>query len=459
VLTPEPLSPSYAQTLALLESWGFVPNPLRRLCNDPEALLAYYTEIEANRSHLPYDIDGVVYKVDDLSLQERLGYGTRTPRFAVAHKFSPTQAISVLQEIRIQVGRTGTLTPVALLEPVGVGGVLVSRASLHNEDEIVRKDIRVGDTVYVQRAGDVIPQITGVILSQRAQDAHPFPFPQTCPMCGSQAVRKPDGVARKCTGGLICPAQAVGRLRHFVSRKAFDIDGLGGKHVEGFFRDGLVSSPVDLFTLRERDGTSLIPLRGREGWGVTSATKLFDAIEGRRVISLPRFIYALGIPQVGEATAELLAQHYQGAEDFFTQMGACCDPLSPAYGMLVGIDGIGPCVAQDLVAFFQEPHNQEVVQKLRKLVTIQPPENTRERAHGSALFGKTIVFTGTLPQTTRSEAKAWAQKCGAKVTGSVSSKTDYVIAGEDAGSKLKDAQKLGVTIWDEEAFLKAARGS
>ena len=457
VSTNTPLAAGYTQVLDLLETWGFVPNPLRRVCPTPQDLVAYSHEIEETRSHLPYDIDGVVYKVEDLALQERLGYGTRTPRFAVAYKFNPTQALSVINEIRIQVGRTGTLTPVAILEPVSVGGVLVSRASLHNEDEVIRKDIRAGDTVHVQRAGDVIPQITGVVLSKRDGASVPFEFPHTCPICGSQAVRQPDMVARKCTGGLICPAQAVWRLRHFVSRKAFDIEGLGRQHVEDFFRDQLLTSPVDIFTLEERDRQSLCPVRTREGWGSLSATKLFAAIQARRTISLPRFIYALGIPQVGDATAHLLGQHYQQAEEFFTQMMCALDPTSSAYQTLLSIDGIGPGVALDLVSFFQEPHNQEIVEALRSFVTISPTESKTDAPTSSLLWGKTLVFTGTLERTTRSEAKALALKRGAKVTDRVSAKTDYLVAGASPGSKLKEAEALGVSIWNEADFLQAAQ--
>lgn len=456
-VTPHPFAQTYEEALSQLEAWGFPHNPLRAPCGDREALLTFYHHTEETRSRLPYDIDGVVYKINDLMLQERLGYGTRTPRFAVAHKFSPTSAITLLKDIRIQVGRTGTLTPVAILEPVGIGGVLVARASLHNEDEIERKDLRIGDTVHVQRAGDVIPQVISVLLDKRPSSSQPFIFPTLCPMCNSQAVRVEGFVARKCTGGLICPAQAIWRLRHFVSRKAFDIEGLGMKHIHMFFHEGLLKSPVGLFTLEERDRRSLTPLKAREGWGTTSAHKLFTAIHKRRSITLSRFIYALGIPQIGEATADLLAQHYGTADNWIEEMRRASDPQSPAYTKLLGIDGIGPAVAADMAIFFSEPHNQEILSQLQQHLTILP-EETHTPLNATALSGKTVVFTGTLTHITRAEAKARAQKQGAKVTTSISSKTDYVIVGADPGSKLKEAQALGVTIWDETTFLEKIEG-
>jgi DNA ligase (NAD+) len=448
-----PFASTYEEAFSHMKAWGLPINPSRALGRNIHDLLGFYQTIEVQRSHLPYDIDGVVYKVNDLTLQERLGYGTRTPRFAVAHKFSPTQATTLLQEIRIQVGRTGTLTPVAVLEPVGIGGVLVTRASLHNEDEILRKDLRVGDTVTIQRAGDVIPQVRGVVLEKRPLESTPFVFPDHCPMCGSQAPRLPEEVARKCTGGLICPAQAIWRLRHFVSRKAFDIDGLGVKHIEQFFYEGLLTSPVDLFTLKERDRQSLTPLRKRDGWGDVSASKLFAAIEHRRTIDLHRLIYALGIPQIGEATAHLLSRYYQTFENFLDEMKKATNSDSEAYQQLISIEGLGTAMASDLLNFFQEPHNQEVITGLTHHLTIVPFESP-SLEHRGALQGKTLVFTGSLQHLSRNEAKARAQKAGAKVTTSVSTKTDFLIAGEEAGSKLKEAKSLGITVWDEETFLK-----
>jgi DNA ligase (NAD+) len=316
------------------------------------------------------------------------------------------------------------LTPVAELEPVNVGGVMVSRATLHNEDEINRKDVRVGDYIVIQRAGDVIPQVVEVLLDKRSKDSKPFQFPDTCPACGSRAARGEDEVATRCTGGLICPAQAVERLKHFVSRGAFDIEGMGTKIIEGFWRDKLIETPGDIFRLRDKDSQSLTPLRNREGWGDLSAKNLFAAIDARRTISLPRFIYALGIRQVGEATAKRLAAHYGTMEKFME-----------SFDDLQTIEDIGPAVAQDIVGFFNEPHNRDVVQDLMHLLTIEPYE--APKAGNTPVAGKTVVFTGSLTRMTRAEAKARAETLGAKVAGSVSSKTDYVVAGEDAGSKLK----------------------
>ncbi|MBS0271775.1 MAG: NAD-dependent DNA ligase LigA [Proteobacteria bacterium] len=438
--------------LEKLKNAGFVVNPMARLCENVEEALAYYRELEAQRADLPYDIDGIVYKINRIDWQNRLSSSTRAPRWALAHKFPAQKAQTYLQDILIQVGRTGALTPVAILEPVTVGGVVVSRASLHNEDEIARKDIRIGDTVVIQRAGDVIPQIVGVVLEKRPKDSEPFEFPKICPVCGSHAIRLPGEVAKKCIGGLICTAQAALRLRHFVSRDAFDIEGFGSKQVEAFYKEGLIRSPQDIFTLEERDRESLTPLRLREGWGTLSAQNLFKAIEARRKIPLHRFIYALGIPQVGQATAKLLARHYVSYGVWKAAMIAAKDPDSEAYANLISIDGIGPSVSEDLAAFFDEPHNLKVLDDLLKEVTVLDEEPLQMGS--SPLANKTIVFTGTLQHMTRPEAKVRAELLGAKVSSSVSAKTDYVVLGADAGSKAKTAKELGVTILTEDDWLK-----
>ena len=441
-----------------LSDWGFPVNPFMRLTNSVGEMLETYREIEQRRAGLGYDIDGVVYKINRFDLQERLGFVSRSPRFAVAHKFPAEKATTVLRDIDIQVGRTGALTPVAKLDPVTVGGVVVQNATLHNEDEIARKDVRIGDTVIVQRAGDVIPQILGVVLEKRPKGAKRFVFPDVCPACGSHASReinpntgKEDAV-RHCTGGLICPAQRVERLKHFVSRNAFDIEGLGEKHIKAFCADGLIQSPPDIFTLEKRDQRASSKLAKREGWGETSAKKLFAAIEARRNVRLDRFIYALGIRHVGETTARLLARNYGTADAFLAAMReAGVDREGDAFAALDNIDGIGPAVAVAIADFFAETHNIEVVEDLLKEVTPAPLEKVE---HGSPVSGKTVVFTGTLERMTRSEAKARAERLGAKVAGSVSKNTDYVVAGPGAGSKLKNAKDLGVKVLSEEEWLK-----
>ncbi len=435
-----------------LKAWGCVVNPLARLCPTLEDALAYYTELAEQRATLPYDIDGIVYKVNRIDWQNRLGASTHAPRWAIAHKFPAEQATTLLKDITIQVGRTGVLTPVANLEPVTVGGVVVSRAGLHNEDDLARKDIRVGDTVIVQRAGDVIPQVIRPLLEKRPLSSEPFVFPHTCPVCGAHAVRMEGEAARKCVGGLTCPAQASLRLRHFVSRDAFDIEGLGSKNIESFFQEGLIHSPQDIFTLEARDAKSLTPLRNREGWGPLSASNLFKAIEARRRIPLHRFIYALGIPQVGDATAKLLAHHYGTFEAWQTNMIAAKDPLSEAYTDLTSIDGIGPAVSEDLVAFFDEPHNLTILTALLSELTIL--EDIPRPVTTTPFTHKTIVFTGTLHTMSRAEAKARAEAMGAKVASSVSAKTDYVVIGEDPGSKAKQAKELGVTCLTEEDWVR-----
>lgn len=435
-----------------MAAWGFVINPQMKRCESVEEMLAVYRGIEQQRASLGYDIDGVVYKVDRLDWQRRLGFVSRAPRWATAHKFPAEQATTILRDIEIQVGRTGALTPVAKLDPVTVGGVVVSNATLHNEDEIERKGVWIGDTVTIQRAGDVIPQVLGAVLERRPADAKPFEFPTLCPACGSNAVREHNAktgkldAVRRCTGGLICPAQAKERLKHFVSRNAYDIEGLGTKQVEAFYEEGMIQRPADIFTLRQRDQRSLKKLKDREGYGETSARNLFDAIDERRNVSLDRFIYALGMRHVGETTARLLARTYGTIEALNEALTAAADRENDAWADLVNIDGIGEVVAEAIVDFFAEPHNQEVLSDLLAEVSPEPMEAV---AAESPVSGKTVVFTGSLEQMTRDEAKAMAERLGAKVAGSVSKKTDLLVAGPGAGSKLKKATDLGVEVIDE----------
>ena len=443
---------------AKLQKWGFPINPNNVVCNSIEEIEKNFARVMEIRADLPYDIDGLVYKVNSIELQNRLGFLTRTPRWAIAHKFPAEQAITRINNIRIQVGRTGALTPVADLEPINVGGVLVSHATLHNEDEIKRKDFRIGDMVVIQRAGDVIPQVVEVILDKRPADSQPFEFPTVCPECGAHAIREEDEAVRRCTGGLTCPAQARERLKHFVSKEAFDIVGLGEKVVEEFFAEGFLKNPADIFTLEERNHAPAVDLfspncalnlEKRAGWGRLSVKNLFAAINSRRVISLPRFIYALGIPQVGAATALTLAKNYESFSNLQNEM------QNRETEKLVTIDGIGASMGTDIVEFFCEAHNQKTIADLLKYVTVEDYVN--EIKSDSPLNGKIVVFTGTLLTLARAEAKAIAQKCGAKVAGSVSKHTDYVIMGEEAGSKAKKAQELGVKILSETEFLEMTK--
>ena len=436
-----------------LKGWGFhVPEP-SLVSDNAGALLAYHRKIYGDRADIPYDIDGVVYKVNDLALQRRLGFVSRSPRWAAAHKFPAEQAETVVNDIIIQVGRTGALTPVAELEPVTVGGVVVSRATLHNEDEIRRKDIRIGDHVIVQRAGDVIPQVVSAIVAKRARSSRSFTFPDVCPECGSRAVREEGEVAKRCSGGLVCPAQAVERLKHFVSKHAFDIEGLGDKIIREFHDEGLVRTPGDIFRLDRHAKL----LETREGWGALSVKNLLSAIAQRRDIGLDRFIYALGIRQIGQATARRLAIYYGSLERFRNAMLAAADAQDAAYHELIAIEDIGPSVAKDLTGFFAERHNRAAVDDLQSELNIRdyiPPVAT-----GSPVEGKTVVFTGKLLRSGRDEAKARAESLGAKVAGSVSKNTDYVVAGEDAGSKLKKATELGVRILSEDEWLALIAGA
>ncbi|MEK7244940.1 MAG: NAD-dependent DNA ligase LigA, partial [Pseudomonadota bacterium] len=422
-----------------LDSWGFPVNAEARVCKDLAATLAFYRALEGKRARLPYEIDGAVYKVNRLDWQRRLGFVSRAPRWAIAHKFPAERATTVVREIKIQVGRTGVLTPVAELEPVGVGGVTVSRATLHNEDYIRDLDVRVGDTVVIQRAGDVIPKVLEVVKDKRPKSARVFHFPERCPECGSHAVREEGEAAKRCTGGLVCPAQGVERLRHFVGRDAFDIEGLGEKHIEAFWKEGLIATPADLFRLGRREAE----IAAREGWGEKSAANLMAAIEARRTISLARFIYALGIPQVGQATAKLLAKHYGSLKAWWQAMQDAGEADSEAYRDLTAIEGIGPAMASDLIEFAAEKHNRAALAELGKELTVEDFVAPKIAA-ASPLAGKTVVFTGTLAGMSRGEAKARAEALGAKVSGTVSAKTDLVVVGADAGSKAKKARALGV---------------
>src|SRR5437588_1772618 len=444
-----------AQTQSGMLKWlaacGFQTNPLWQTCTTVDELLAYHRDIELKRATLDYDIDGVVYKVDRLDWQERLGFVSRNPRWAIAHKFAAEKAATVVKDIAIQVGRTGALTPIARLEPVTVGGVVVQNATLHNADEIGRLDVRIGDTVTIQRAGDVIPQVLGVLLEKRPKTAKSYEFPKVCPACGSHAVREEGEAVRRCTGGLICPAQQVERLRHFVSRDAFDIEGFGEKQVQAFFADGLVISPADIFTLEKRDKRAEKKLIEREGSGETSVRNLFQATDARRGIPLNRLIYALGIRHIGATSARLLARHYATIENLRAALrDAAKDKEGDAYADLNAIEGVGEVVADALIEFFKEPRNNEVLDDLLKEIEITPMQAVRK---DSAVAGKTVVFTGSLEKMTRDEAKAMAERLGAKVAGSVSSKTDYVVAGPGAGSKLNKAKEAGVRVLTEDEWF------
>lgn len=525
--------------------WGLPVNPRMARCTTVDELVNFYDGIGAERANLGYDIDGVVYKVDRLDYQERLGFVSRSPRWAIAHKFAAEQATTVLQDIEIQVGRTGALTPVAKLQPVTVGGVVVSNATLHNEDEIARKDIRIGDTVIVQRAGDVIPQVVGVVLDRRPHGLRHFRYPTTCPVCGSLATRDEGeegteaGVVRRCTGGLICAAQAKERLKHFVSRLAFDIEGLGGERIELFYEEGLIRTPADIFTLAARDAKSPTPLAERKGFGEKSIQNLFRAIDARRKIGFERFLFALGIRHVGETTARDIARAFGTYEAFREQLelaskarpgmeyrrlvtikglgpktaetlmqafaaargsdlfdsapgsfaaaiagikgvrSSASEALDRAfsdvatfietaraaasqmpgddYRAFAGLNGIGEVVADSLIDFFDEPHNRKVVDDL--LAEVEPQAYVRQATVASPVTDKTVVFTGTLDKMSRNEAKAQAERAGAKVAGSVSKKTDYVVAGSDAGSKLDKAREFGVTVLSEDEWLALLGGA
>jgi len=436
-----PVADTHWEYLERLRAWGFTVNPLsERLAGQADAE-EFQRRMGEARAGLAYDIDGVVYKIDDLALQRRLGFAGRAPRWAIAWKFPAERAITVLDDIRVQVGRTGALTPVAWLRPINVGGVLVTRATLHNEDEIARKDVRPGDTVVLQRAGDVIPQIVSVIADKRPADSVAYVFPDHCPACGSLAVRPQGEVVRRCTGGLVCPAQTVERLAHLVSRTAFDIDHLGEQTIRAFHADGLIESPADIFRLHEHEAA----IAAREDWGVTSARNLIHAIEARRRVKLGRFIYALGIRRIGEANAKLLARHYGSYAEWRTQMLAATTIGSEARSTLGSIMRVGQAIANELATFFIEPRNVATLDELAALLTIEP----ETPAATGTLSGKIIVFTGSLETMTRPEAKARAEALGARVTDTVSKKTDLVVLGADAGSKAKRAAELGVAMATE----------
>lgn len=456
-----PLATQQSAAIARLAAFGFATNDLTVTCDGPHEMIAHYHMIEERRATLGYDIDGVVYKVNDLALQARLGFRSTTPRWAIAHKFPAELAWTVLDAIDVQVGRTGALSPVARLRPVTVGGVVVSNATLHNEDYIkgvdgngapIRegKDIRVGDWVQVYRAGDVIPKVADVDLSRRPEDAVPYAFPTTCPECGSDAIREEGDAVRRCTGGIICPAQAVEKLKHFVSRAAFDIEGLGAKQVEQFYADGWIATPADIFTLRARFGTGMQQLRNREGWGEKSAQKLFDAIDEKRRIPLARLIFSLGIRHVGENAAALLANHYTSWTAFETAMTTATIGEGPVWDELISIDGVGTVMATSVITTFQQTAERASIDALAAHLDVQ---DAVPAASDSPVAGKTVVFTGTLERMTRAEAKARAEALGAKVSGSVSAKTDILVAGPGAGSKATKAAELGVETMDEDAWL------
>jgi DNA ligase (NAD+) len=462
-----PLADTQKGAIERLASFGFSTNPLTALCDGPAAMIGHYRQIEQQRASLDYDIDGVVYKVDDIALQGRLGFRSTTPRWAVAHKFPAELAWTRLDGIDIQVGRTGALSPVARLQPVNVGGVVVSNATLHNEDYIgghgakgeeIRggRDVRVGDWVQIYRAGDVIPKIADVDLSKRPDDAVAFQFPSVCPECGSLAAREAGDAVRRCTGGMICPAQAIENLKHFVSRGAFDIDGLGAKQVEQFHNDDWIAEPADIFTLRDRFGQGLQQLKNRDGWGDKSANKLFDAIDDKRKIGFGRVLFALGIRHIGEAASNLIAAHYGTWHSLETAMDLAAMLEGEAWDELIGIDGVGSVMAGSLVHAFGQNSERAAIDRLvahLEIAEVKPID-----ASDSPVAGKTVVFTGTLELMSRAEAKAKAESLGAKVSGSVSAKTDILVAGPGAGSKAKKAADLGIKTMDEAGWLDLIKG-
>jgi DNA ligase (NAD+) len=463
----EPLAGTQKGAIERLAGFGFSTNPLTALCDGPTAMIGHYRQIEQQRASLGYDIDGVVYKVDDLALQGRLGFRSTTPRWAVAHKFPAELAWTRLDGIDIQVGRTGALSPVARLQPVNVGGVVVSNATLHNEDYIsgrgakgeeIRggRDVRVGDWVQIYRAGDVIPKIADVDLSKRPDDAVAFQFPSVCPECGSLAAREAGDAVHRCTGGMICPAQAIEKIKHFVSRGAFDIDGLGAKQVEQFHNDGWVAEPADIFTLRDRFGQGLQQLKNRDGWGDKSANKLFDAIDDKRKIGFGRVLFALGIRHIGEAASNLIAAHYGTWDSLETAMDQAAMLEGEAWDELIGIDGVGSTMAGSLVHAFGQNSERAAIDSL--VAHLEISEVKPVDASDSPVVGKTVVFTGTFELMSRAEAKAKAESLGAKVSGSVSTKTDILVAGPGAGSKAKKAADLGIKTMDEAGWLDLIKG-
>ena len=447
------------------ESCGFKTNPLTKICRSTEELVAFHRKIEEGRADLDYDIDGVVYKVDRLDWQERLGFVSRSPRWAIAHKFPAERAMTVLRDIEIQVGRTGSLTPVGKLEPVGVGGVIVQNVTLHNEDYIKGiggdgeplregRDIRIGDTVIIQRAGDVIPQVVDVVIDKRPKDAKPYRFPKKCPcylhtdIVREETATGEEGARARCTGEFACPFQKIEHLKLFASRRAFDIDGLGEKQIEFFFEKEWIKEPADIFMLEKKHRNELLK---EEGYGETSVKNLFDAINTRREIALERFVYALGIRQVGETTALALARGYGSWKAFHDACLKVAKGDEEAIAEMDALDQIGDTVIEAIRSYFSEKHNLGIVERLKKEVDVLDAEKPKT---DSKIAGKTVVFTGALEKMTREEAKATAERLGAKASGSVSKKTDYVVAGPGAGSKLAEAKKHGIQVLSEDEWLK-----
>jgi len=442
---------SQQETLELLKNWGFSVADNIQLCHSLEEVIRYYKGMNEKRASLAYDIDGVVYKINATEIQEKMGFVARAPRWALAHKFPAEQGETILKAITIQVGRTGVLTPVGELHPINIGGVLVSRATLHNADELQRKDIRVGDRVVIQRAGDVIPQVVRVLKNNSAHRADPFLFPSTCPVCGSLVIREDNEVATRCTGNFKCTAQIKEKLNHFVSRHAFDIEGLGGKSIDFFWETHLITNPIDIFTLQDRDAQSLTPLRNFPGWGQKSAENLFQAIEEKRHIAFDRFLYALGIHHIGRVTAKIIAHHYKTVEDWNDAMIRLHDESLEEFQNLLSIDSIGPTIATSLMVFFKEPSNRTLVNDLITLLDIRPMTSIETEA--APLAGKTILFTGTLQSMTREDAKTQAEQLGAKVTNAISPKTHILVVGENPGSKLEKAKELNITILSENEWI------
>jgi DNA ligase (NAD+) len=457
----EPIADTQWKARGRIASLGFKLNEPSRILNNIKEIRQYYEEIQSERSGFGFSIDGVVYKINRIDLQERLGFISRSPRWAIAHKFSPEQGKTHIKDILIQVGRVGSLTPIAELEPLNIGGVLVSRATLHNQDQIEKKDFRKGDLVIVQRAGDVIPQVVSVVLTERPNDATPYKYPEKCPVCNSKTVREHFESDRYCTGGLYCPAQSLERLKHLVSRNAFDIEGMGEKNIEMFYSEGLVKDPIDIFKLEERlskqdlnsnSTETIVPLEEREGWGGKSANNLFRAIRDRKIIPFDRFLYALGMKHVGETTARIIARNYVFFKVFMESAIASQDKGSIAYKHLTSISGIGVTAGDSIVDFFNNDYNVKVLKELMSLIEIS--EYVPTYSTESKLAGKTIVFTGSLDKMSRSEAKTKAESLGANVSNSISKKTDYVVAGNNAGSKLKKARDLGRMVISEIDWFK-----
>lgn len=441
------------ELLQKLQQWGFIVNPYHKLCKTHDEMMQYYQNMQNTRETLDYEIDGLVFKVNDLRLQERLGVVGRAPRHSIAFKFVAEQAETVVDDIILQVGRTGVITPVAVLQPVVVGGVTVSRATLHNEEEIRRKDIRIKDRVIIHRAGDVIPQVVRVLTSKRLKDSQVYHFSEKCPCCGSLLHQTPGQIAKRCLNGFGCEDQAIQRLIHFVGRDALNIEGLGEKHITKFYALSLITTPVDIFTLEEKSKIHQEPLETWEGWGKQSAQNLWNAIHKARILPLDKLVFALGIPQIGQTTARLLAKYFVTFESFLETILKAHQNNSDAYKELTHIEGIGHGIARDIIDFFQQKHNLQMVEGLLKYVTVLPYEVDDHLL----LSGKTVVFTGGLEHISRSEAKAQAEKLGAKVGSAVSAQTTFVVAGKDAGQKLKTAKDLGIKIIDENTWQKMVK--